>query len=272
MTVSMQELLQQEQGQGQLPLEIAILRAKPRLGEDIRGKALSVFDVTHKTRAADDEITRKGKLETEQGMAALRGTAGSSTQIGETGPHGLTSTANSTGTSAANVGSHDFANTDATGTRDNVNSPGGGGATAALGSHQLADTSATGTRHHRDDAVTDVNAVPGQHDHGVDQPSSFNQDTAPSYDENKAFGEAGRPGSGGGSGFRHDVDQSHVNTSGRQTGLGLEGETAYGRRVDNRGQEASSGGTAGGVTDAIGSGNTGQPDSNTYTQPIRSSR
>ena len=44
------------------------------IGEDVRGNMLKTFDMSRKQRADDEDIILKGKLETQQGMAALRGT------------------------------------------------------------------------------------------------------------------------------------------------------------------------------------------------------
>jgi hypothetical protein len=52
-----------------------------------------------------------------------------------------------------------------------------------------------GAYHHRDDAVTDLNAQPGQHGHRAGQLSSADQKRMPSYDRNDKF-DASQGGGG----------------------------------------------------------------------------
>ncbi|KAG6883740.1 hypothetical protein C0992_007922 [Termitomyces sp. T32_za158] len=58
------------------------------LGEDVRGNMMNVFDSSRNQRAADEEIVRKGKMETQQGMSALRGKAAGNPSAGSHVPKG----------------------------------------------------------------------------------------------------------------------------------------------------------------------------------------
>ncbi|KAG6864905.1 hypothetical protein C0991_006434 [Blastosporella zonata] len=190
----------------------------------------------HKEGTTNEDIIHKGKLETRQGMAGWRGEA-----IPVERSHRQPSTAAATSSAAAS-GSQ-APNTGATGAHTMATS----GVQTGDGDHEAIkaeapDAGATGTRHHRDDAVTDVSAVPGQHDHAVGQPSSFNQSTAPDYVENKQFVGTSREAQGG-------QDQTSTDSARQPTQSGLEttGETAPvpGRNTELSGNAANSGVTGG---------------------------
>ncbi|KAG6856801.1 hypothetical protein H0H87_000498 [Tephrocybe sp. NHM501043] len=235
-------------------------------------------------RGAHDELIRKGRAETKQGMAAYRGTVPSGDSINQGGQSTSQVSTNSAGVGASTTDSKQgipnpaFSNTDgsaasgpnitATGAtttdrrQDTLASSQNRFSLTTRHSHEI--TSATGARHHRDDAVTHVNAVPGQQDHGISRPSTFNQTTAPSYVENKEFGEGARMGGqqtfslGAGQrgvGGNNPHDQPNVDSAGRQTELENSPQETAGL---GRG-EASSGEIPGGhgmTSTSTGSGNT----------------